>query len=300
MLASPIWQCEPYLVFAYHVIAHAGEFAATYNAALADYRREKKVRSMTRPMPDLVTSDHAASDHAAAVELPFWLDQLNSGDRTRPSAFARNGGYVLAAPNGDEFDFDPHTEGWDAAAQLGQWLRRNQLRLSPRALTLTMYLRLFIVDQFVHGIGGAQYDQITDRIIASHFQIRPPRFCVATGTMYLPEAVGRSRVCVPCVAQEGHRLRHSLLGERKRELVEQIAAAPRKSPQRYATFATMHRELATAQLNHPAIARWEQELRDAQLRETEESAIFDRELFYAMQPRDRLAQMIERFADRFS
>ena len=297
MLTSPIWQSEPYLVFVHHLIAHAGEFASRYNAALADYRREKKVRSAMRPMPDLAVSQ-------GAVELPLWLDHLDTGDRTRPSAFARDGrggagGFVLASPSGDEFDFDPAAPGWDAAARLNLWLRRNQLRLSPRALPLTMFLRVFVADQFVHGIGGGQYDQITDRIIASCFRIPPPHFCIATATMYLPEAVGRSRVCVPCIAQEGHRLRHSLLGDRKRELVAQIEAAPRRSSQRYETFATMHRELAAAALNHPAVRRWEQDLAEAQARESEESALFDRELFYAMQPRDRLAAMIERFAARF-
>ena len=293
MLGSPLWQSEPFLVFAHHLIARAAQFASQYNSALADYRREKKVRSSTRPMPDLAVTE-------SSVELPFWLDQLDTGGRTRPSAFACDDGYLLAAANGDEFCFDPGAAGWDAAAYLSAWLRRNQLRLSPRALTLTMYLRTFIVDQFVHGIGGAQYDQITDRIIANHFGIEPPRFCVATATMYLPEALGRSRVCVPCIAQEGHRLRHSLLGERKRELVEQIAAAPRRSQERYATFATMHRELATAARNHPSVLKWEEQFRDAQARETEESAIFDRELFYALQPRERLSQMVDRFAERFS
>lgn len=293
MLASPLWQSEPFLLFAHHVVARAGEFAAAYNAALADYRREKKVRTPTRPMPDLVTA-------GGAVELPFWLDRLDTGERTRPSVVERGGGYAITAPNGDEFRFDPAAPGWDAAGQLNLWLRRNELRLAPRALTLTMFLRLFVVDQFVHGIGGGQYDQVTDRIIAAHFRLEPPRFAVATGTMYLPEAVGRSRACVPCVAQEGHRLRHALLGERKRELVAQIEAAPRKSPQRYATFATMHRELAAAQQSHPAVRRWEQALREAQAREAEEAAIFDRELFYAVQPRQRLEQMAARFADRFS
>ncbi|MEA2711578.1 MAG: hypothetical protein QOF78_4179, partial [Phycisphaerales bacterium] len=278
MLASPIWQSEPFLVFAHHLIARAGPFATIYNDALADFRREKKVRTPTRPMPDLAALETAA-------EIPFWLDQLDTGERTRPSAFPRDGGYVLAAPNGDEFDFDAKTAGFEAAARLSAWLRRNQLRLSPRALTLTMFLRLFVVDQFVHGIGGGRYDQITDRIIAAHFQIEPPRFAVATGTMYLPEAVGRSRVCVPCVAQDGHRLRHALLGPRKRELIDQINAAPRKSAQRYTTFATMHRELAAAATDHPAVRRWEQELREAQIRETEEVPIFDRELFYCLQPR---------------
>ena len=293
MLTSPIWQSEPFLCFAHHLIARAADFAATYNAALADYRRERKVRSATRPMPDLAASD-------AAVELPFWLDHLDTGDRTRPNASARDGAFVLGLAGGDEFEFRADAPGFDVAEELNAWLRRNQLRLAPRALTLTMFLRLFVVDQFVHGIGGGQYDQITDRIIAAHFRVAPPRFAVVTGTMYLPEAVGRSRVCVPCIAQEGHRLRHALLGDRKRELVAQIAAAPRKSPQRYATFAAMHRELASAALNHPAVRRWEQEFRDAQARETEEAAIFDRELFYALQPRERLAQMIDRFAARLS
>ena len=293
MLTSPLWQSEPFLVFAHHLVARAADFAATYNTALADYRRAKKVRSATRPMPDLVAAD-------AAVELPFWLDHLDTGERTRPSAYARDDAFVLPLTNGDDFEFRAGVAGFDAAAKLDLWLRRNQLRLAPRALTLTMFLRMFVVDQFVHGIGGGQYDQVTDRIIAAHFQVAPPRFAVATGTMYLPEAVGRSRVCVPCVAQEGHRLRHALLGDRKRELVAQIAAAPRKSAERYATFAAMHRELASAATNHPAVRRWEHELRDAQARETEEAAIFDRELFYCLQPRERLAQMIERFAARFA
>ena len=147
-----------------------------------------------------------------------------------------------------------------------------------------------MADQFVHGIGGGRYDQVTDRLIARHFGIEPPRFAVTTATLYFPEAVGRTRVCVPCVAQEGHRLRHCAARRaRSASWSRQIAAAPRRSPQRYATFATMHRELAAAATNHPALRQWEQRApRDAQAREAEESAIFDRELFYAIQPRERL------------
>jgi hypothetical protein len=163
-----------------------------------------------------------------------------------------------------------------------------------------MFLRLFVVDQFVHGIGGGQYDQITDRIIASHFGLEPPRFAVATGTMYLPEAAGRSRVCVACIEQEGHRLKHSVLGPRKTELLEQINAAPRRSQQRYATFAAMHRELASAASGHPAVQKWQQRLSEAQAREAEESALLDRELFYALQPRERLEEMVARIGYHFS
>ncbi len=35
----------------------------------------------------------------------------------------------------------------------------------PRALTTTLFLRTFIADLFIHGIGGGQYDRLTDRIV---------------------------------------------------------------------------------------------------------------------------------------
>jgi hypothetical protein len=62
----------------------------------------------------------------------------------------------------------------------------------------------------------------------------------------------------------------------------------------------MHRELATALRSDPAIGRWEQQLEEARSREAAEAIIFDRELFYAFQPRERLEQMIEAYRDRFA
>jgi hypothetical protein len=173
------------------------------------------------------------------------------------------------------------------------------VRLSPRALTLTMFFRLALVDQFIHGIGGGRYDQVTDRLIARHFNIEPPRFCVTTATLYFPDAVGRSRVCMPCVAQEGHKLRHNVLGERKRELVARIEAAPRKSLDRSAAFYEMHRQLAAARHTHPLLSRWDEHVREVQQREAEEASVFDRELFYAIQPRERLTRLIERYDAAF-
>jgi hypothetical protein len=292
-LASPLWQSRPFLVFAHHLIARAGVFAAAYNAALADYRREKKVRTPTRPMPDLASFE-------ASVELPLWLDELSTGNRIRPSVFAAEGGYLISHASGAEFHFDPDADGFAAADRLGQWLANNQLRLSPRALALTMFVRLCLADMFIHGIGGGRYDQVTDRVFASFFNIDPPRFCVTTATMYLPEAQGQQRICVPCIEREGHKLRHSLLGLAKQTYLQRIAAAPRCSPERYEAFTQMHRELATAVKSNPAIERWQRRLEDAHVRETAEAVIFDRELFYPMQPRERLEQMIARYRDRFA
>jgi hypothetical protein len=284
---------EPFLLFAYHVLARAEQFASDYNAALREYRAAHGVRSGQRPMPDLFLSDDA-------IETPFWLDDLSAGTRARPSVFRiGDGAFVLQLLNGECFTFDRALDGWEAAQRLSRFLTSASHRLAPRALTLTLFLRLCMVDQFVHGIGGGRYDQVTDRLIAQHFKLEPPTFCVTTATLYLPQALGRQRVCVPCVLHEGHRLRHRVLGERKRELVEQIASLPRGSGQRQALFQQMHNQLDAAATLHPALAHWRQVLEETKVREREEQTLFDRELFYAVQPRERLLQLVEHYDNSF-
>ena len=237
MLASPIWESRGFLMFVHHLISRAGAFASAYNAALADYRRENRIRTATRPMPDLAAFEDS-------IELPLWLDELATGGRTRPTAFACEtceNGYVITLSNGEEFYFDAAADGFMAADQLGQWLKRNGVRFSPRALVLTMFIRLCAADQFIHGIGGGRYDQVTDRIIANYFKIEPPRFSVTTATMYLPEAAGRARICVPCIEREGMRCGTQCSGEAKREYLDKIERSPRHLRERYETFVAMHR-----------------------------------------------------------
>jgi hypothetical protein len=288
-LLSRLWLSEPYLVFVHHVLSRADAFAADYNAALADYRLRTRIRSPGRPMPDMQCT-------AGRCEVPFWLDRLGDGTRSRGSVVRTGDGYHLEAPGaGDAFVLEASADGWAAAGDLLRWLRRHDLRLAPRALTLTMCVRLLAADQFVHGIGGGQYDQVTDALIARHLGVRPPRFCVTTATLYFPTAAGRERVCVPCVRQEGHRLRHRLLGREKMRLVEAIAAAPRRSRQRSQLFAEMHDLLDAALATHPAARRWEEALRETTVREQEERLLFDRELFYAIQPEDRLRRLIGQY-----
>jgi hypothetical protein len=102
-----------------------------------------------------------------------------------------------------------------------------------------------------------------------------------------------------CVLQQGHRVRHNALGARKRELVAAIESAPRGSIQRSEQFYRMHRELAAAQVEHPAIKEWEEEFRATQRADAEDAPLFDRELFYAVQPRERLDVLIQRYGEHF-
>lgn len=287
-MASLLWTSQPFLVFVHHLLARADQLAQHYNQALAAYRTQYGINSRTRPMPDLFAGPDG-------VEVPFWLDDLHRGQRYRPTVFRNNGNWILKLVGGEEFVFEQNTEGFAAASKLQSWLSQTRYRLSPRALTLTMFVRLALADLFVHGIGGGRYDQVADLIIASFFGIEPPVFAVTTATLYFPPALAAQRVCVPCVVHEGHQLKHSLLGQRKMQLVRQIETLPRHSPQRHALFLQMHSELAAEAAKSQALAHWRQKLQRTLELARQQQALFDRELFYAIQPRHRLEKMIESY-----
>jgi hypothetical protein len=292
LMASELWQSQAYLALAHHIASRAAAFAADYNAALADYRQRTGTRSAMRPMPDLFVSDEA-------VELPLWLDDLSTGLRTRPSVFAGGDRWILQLASGEQFEFDPRTPAATAAEALGKFLAQARYRFSPRALTLTMFMRLVLVDQFVHGIGGGRYDQVTDQIILKHFGLLPPAFSVTTATLYFPGAQHQQRVCLPCVLREGHRLRHGVLGAAKQRLVDQITGLPRRSAARQTLFATMQSDRRAALVIDPTYQQWEQKLAQTRIKLGEEKTIFDRELFYAMQTRARLSNIIANYQEAF-
>jgi hypothetical protein len=58
--------------------------------------------------------------------------------------------------------------------------------LRPRALTLMLFVRQYLADFFIHGIGGGMYDQVTDEIFQNFFDITPPHYGVVTITARLP------------------------------------------------------------------------------------------------------------------
>jgi hypothetical protein len=61
----------------------------------------------------------------------------------------------------------------------------------PRAVTLTIFLRLYILDLFIHGIGGGNYEWIQDRIIERFFDKIPPPYSVISGTFFLENSKER-------------------------------------------------------------------------------------------------------------
>ena len=65
-------------------------------------------------------------------------------------------------------------------------LQNQGIAVRPKALMTTMFARLVLSDLFVHGIGGAKYDQLTDVICQRFFQLKPPGFITLSATMKLP------------------------------------------------------------------------------------------------------------------
>src|SRR6185436_7888861 len=100
------------------LLARAGEFAARYNDALAQYRREAGITSPGRPMPDLRID-------ADSVESAFWLDDLTA--RRRQRLILTRNGPAWRLEVGDGFVFDPTAHGHPSAERLIAFLRAHNL-----------------------------------------------------------------------------------------------------------------------------------------------------------------------------
>src|SRR5438270_707716 len=186
-------------------------------------------------------ADRGRSPTTPASPTPPGARSLPPPRRSTCASVRTVGGAArLVLPSGTDFALDVNADA-GASRRLLAWCRRNDVRLAPRALTLTMFFRLLLADQFVHGIGGGRYDQVTDDVIHRHFGLEPPRFAVTTATLYFPAAVGQRRVNLRPLLQEGRRIRHGLLSKEKMSTVQRIDALPRRSRERQNLFLAMHR-----------------------------------------------------------
>ena len=172
--------------FAAHLLNDAPRLRDIHNACVAEYRRVSKVRSHTHPVPDLVQDD-------PWTEVPFWLWTVEQ-PRRRAAFVRRQAQQVTLSDRKDvciTLDLGPDADASRCVDQLDEAHRRG-VRLRPRALITTMYARLVLSDLFIHGIGGAKYDQVTDAIVRRFFAVEPLEYILATATLKLP--VPRTRV----------------------------------------------------------------------------------------------------------
>jgi len=173
---SLVCQTEPFHRFALHLLSHATRLRRDYNGALAEYRQNHRLRSTAQPLPDLTAAD-------GWLETPFWI--WTQKIPRRRALFVRPHPQGLQLTDRKQWQETLPLQTEDALQQLSQW-QQTGVKLRTRALITTLYARLLLADTFIHGIGGAKYDQVTDALCWRFFGIALPSFVTLSGTLRLP------------------------------------------------------------------------------------------------------------------
>jgi len=295
---SRTW-CSPLLI---DMLEHARRFAAAYNLALRLYRNRYRIRGAQRPIPDLRVDE-------TRCELPVWI-YAHADVRRR--LFVQRDGDVVRLFADDTQVAEAHVSAFacnERAAALVDGLDGWSLR--PRALTLTLWARLLLADLFVHGIGGAKYDRITDEIIRTYYEIEPPRMACVSATLHLglPEANGTA----PKVEEARRRVRdirfnpqrHVNASPSAEELIELRARTvehaarlrrdrPRDRRARREAFLAIRRANEALLETEPALLRDAEEgVRRAREIAGRASIARGREYFFALYSRDKLEGLLQ-------
>jgi hypothetical protein len=169
--------------FLKHLLARWQELHPVYNAALREYRTVNHIRSRNHPVPDLLADGEW-------LEAPLWFWDVASPQRRKAFVRPYQHSFELSDRQGirisplgrdirDQRDLVP--------GEMVSWITSGCVAaVRPRALITTMFARLILSDLFIHGIGGAKYDELTDVLIRRFFGIEPPAYMTATATFRLP------------------------------------------------------------------------------------------------------------------
>ncbi len=160
--------------FASSILAAQARFNEVYNARLVQYRDVHGIRSNAHPVPRL-------EQDVDWLESPFWVWSKDHPQRKR--LFVKVSGNDVCLT--DRAGWRLETQLSDLPSALLESTARD-VAIRPRALITTLYSRLVLSDLFLHGIGGAKYDQLTDSIASDFFDVRLPPFSTLTATMLLP------------------------------------------------------------------------------------------------------------------
>lgn len=290
-----------YSPFLAELLLSAEQFANAYNQVLAEEHPADDAHSTDRSVANLERIN-------GAIELPLWINHPGQ-PRHRLFVAKENGSTQVLAESRQVATFEDSTlNDWAAfsaaLAQMEHWVIR------PKALILTMWARLFWADVFIHGIGGAKYDRLTDRLIRSVFGVEPPVMACVSATLRLPlprtdttvaeiEAATRS---LRDVAFNPHRyITHEQMAAIQLQKEDLIAESKRlrnqdrsNRPERAKIFnqiRTLNREAIGLQPNRRAELR--QHLERIKRAITADETANCRDYFFAMHDRSDLQRLLE-------
>lgn len=163
---SRLAELPAFKAFAAQIITDAAAFTNQYNQTLAAYRLAHGYRYKVNPFPDLQREETTGE-----YELPFWV----KGTAGRFPVFVR-----LGAQRRSLCTEEQTLLSWEGALTPEQLV---EVPLRPRGMVLTLFMRLFGCDLFLHGIGGAKYDGATSQFIRDYYGQEPPEYAGATLTL---------------------------------------------------------------------------------------------------------------------
>ncbi len=179
---SRVAESTPFLWFVSHLLARLPRYVRVHNQALEEYRAAHGIRSKNHPVAAL------ASTRDGWLEAPFWAWRREQ-PRRRPLLARQNGRLIQLRIAGEdgilaELPLSEDAIACCAVEQLRD-LASAGIRIRPRALTTTMFTRYFVADLFIHGIGGAKYDELGDVVSQRFLGAYPPGFLTLSLTLWL-------------------------------------------------------------------------------------------------------------------
>jgi hypothetical protein len=161
IFVSELTRSPVFRKFFLDIAEKAREFLEIYNESLREYRISHRIRTEAQPFPNLRILN-------GMVEVPFWIIVNDE----RKSLFIKGDHLFADGTEIGKIDFD------DPESLINFEIR-------PRAVTLSLFTRLFLSNLFIHGIGGAKYQEIVDVLIEKFYSVSPPPYAVVTLSMGL-------------------------------------------------------------------------------------------------------------------
>lgn len=182
--------------FVLQCVSDADTLWNAYNRCRSEYRQRNSIHNQAQPVPEL--AKHELSAQQWALELPFWIygNEVKAfQDRKRlwlvvdadqSSEDSSRDSLLVDHPEVGQRTIERRLpKDRDQLAQVWQKWVEEGICIRPRALMTTLYLRCFVSDLFVHGIGGGAYDELTDAIIKVWLHMEPPQYITCSASLHL-------------------------------------------------------------------------------------------------------------------
>jgi hypothetical protein len=306
---SLLSESEAFADFVVSIIQQAEYFATSYNDGI-----DRCINDMENKVPGAVRK-LKRDKKTGMVELPFWL-VWPGGKRESLYVNSFDAEKIGIGTSLALLGYQDSICADDKKERLKNLLQQEGCFLRPKAVSLTLFIRLFFADWFVHGAGSSQYEPVTDYIIENYYSgVSGLAYGIATCTMKLsvPENVAFDGDNISQLKHNLHDIKHNperYISDRrlkKRAIVnllrakkEQIARAGDRSLPSDVRRAAWTSLLDTNQKLFEYV-KGTAEMLEKKVADCEKNAITrevfnSREFFFGLFPEDRLRKLAESLA----